>query len=320
MFRTPLVAALLLTAPALAQTDLNLLRPWPEDGGYSSITAQTLLFADSDTDNPGPNGGDADFDLNIYQLSGRVRLDTSLEHAPALGFRLKYLDLNTNDAALPERLVDQAVAVGLPLGEWEGWEFGLIAGLGYAGDTPFDDADAIYGLATVSARTQLDEKSSLTLLLRYDGNSNIFPDVPLPGIAYARTANEQLSYTVGVPVSTINWTPDDKLTIRVAYLLIDTFIVGVDYELTEDWTLFALFDSSTDAFKLETQDHDRLFFTQRRVEGGARWQPLPQVELIAAAGFAFSQEFNVGFDARDLDEVAEVEDTPYLRLGLRVEY
>ena len=49
-------------------------------------------------------------------------------------------------------------------------------------------------------------------------------------------------------------------------------------------------------------------------------QPTEAIGLFATVGYAFGQEFNVGFDARNLDEVRKVSDEGFVRGGVDVKF
>lgn len=323
MINRSLLASLWIAPAALGQVNLGLLAPWPQDARVQPAAQGAWQF-DSETDND-----DADFQLSIYEAYGRARLGpgTIEEGSPAVGFRVKYLDLDSDDPALPPRLVDQAIGVGTGLGEREllgrTWRLGATLGVGYAGNNPFADFDAVYVVANLLARTDLNDKTELRVGLNFDGNRAIFPDLPLPTVVLTRRESERFSWNVGFPFLGFIWKPDDKLTIRGRYLFPDDGELLAEYALSDHWTLFGGYDSTIDAFRIDGDDHDRLFFRQRRVEAGVRWSPLADerrasLALELAGGYAFDQRFETGWDVRDLDDVAEVDAAPFVRASLMV--
>ena len=58
---------------------------------------------------------------------------------------------------------------------------GFTAGGGFAGDNAFTDGSAFYGLANVTAIHSLGDDRGYMLILDYNGNRSIFPDIPRPG-------------------------------------------------------------------------------------------------------------------------------------------
>ena len=118
------------------------------------------------------------------------------------------------------------------------------------------------------------------------------------------------------------WKPIPPLTIDAKYVFPDDAQVRVDYEVITDFGLFASYLARQDAFHNDAfaNNHDRLLFQQRRIEGGVRWTPWKEASLVAAIGYAFSQEFNIGWDTRDQERVAKPSDEPYLRVGFEFRY
>src|SRR5688572_29219764 len=253
----------LFTASALAQTGADLLiRPFAEDVRYE-IEATGYPIFDGHTDNAG-----ADYDLTLYEVRGRSKEDEP-RHVPRFGFDFAHLDVGGNDPALPERLTDVSAAVAFRVPTAYGFKGGIAIGGGYAGDGPFGDPHAFYGKATIGLSKTLDEFSDLGIGLEYDGNRTIFPDVPLPGFAYRRKVDTTLILVLGVPVTSIEWKPDDRFTLLLEYLLVDRFDVRVDYRVVGGLNVFASLDQRRLAFEMdELPNHDRLLFEQRRAPAG----------------------------------------------------
>ncbi len=258
-----------------------------------------------------------DVDLTRIVTYGRARLDTENPGSPAFGWLHDHTTIGGDDPLLPERLVSTAAAVGKSFGDYGGWAVGGSVGAGFAGDLPFADEDAWFGVASVYGRKQLDERSFLTLVLDYDGSRAVLPDVPLPGIQYTVVESQSLRYSVGVPFSTLHYRPDDRWTFDLQYALPLGGRATVDYKISERWTAFGTYTSSTRGYHIDGDDeHRRLFLKQDRLEAGVRFSPHLGWQWTAAAGWAFNQEFTRGFDIRHDDRVRELDDAAYVRLGL----
>ncbi len=273
-------------------------------------------------DSAGVEDTDSDVGLTWYEGAGRADLSSVHERGAAVGFGLDYLDFDVDaDSGLASELTRQSIGIGAWLGEWAGWEIGLTAGAGYAGDEPYNDADAWYAHANLLARYRIDQQSRWLLSLNYDGSRSIFPDIPLPGVAYQRRVDDTLSYTVGIPFSTLYWRPTRQFWINATYAVPFDGSVWANFAIVEELRLFAGYESHLLAFHTEGQrDTDRTFFEQRRIEGGVRWAPTHHAEFVVAGGLAFDQEISRGFDARDLTDEIELDDEPYIRAGVKVKF
>ena len=312
---TALLASLLLFhAQAVAQTGAELLiRPFAEGENFE-FDASAMFQAESEDDFGG------DFQMNMYEASGRAR-EVREQSIPRIGFDLAYLDIES-DIGLPERLTDQALGIGLALPDLYGFRGGFTVGVGYAGERPYGDANAWYGKATIAMGKKLDENTDLGVFLDYDGNRTFLPDVPLPGFAYRKRVEDRLILVAGVPLSSLEWTPDDRWKFEVFWTLVEAFDVRVTYTLTEGLNLFANYDTSSRAFHVDELEgeNERLLFAERRAELGVQWEPRDDVRLSIAGGMTFKQEFSTGWDLRESDEITDIGDEPYVRAGFEMRF
>jgi hypothetical protein len=303
------VVSLAATTAALAQTGpALLLKPLLSEDENVESRGGALFFGSADA-------GSADFDMSAFELSGRFR-ERRENFIPRIGWDLTHYKFESDTPVLDQNLTDTSVAIGLEVGRFSGWRSGLTVGIGYAGNAPFGESDAYYGKATLLLGKQLDKRTDLGLVIDYNGNRAAFPDIPIPGIAYRHEFDPKLSYTIGVPLSSVTWRPDRPIMVEVTWQMVDRVDARFEYELSLVWILFMNFELREEAFTVDgIGDHDRLLFQQRRAELGIRWHPWEHTSFLLAGGYAFNQEFSIGYDQNDSDEVADVSDEPYLRLG-----
>jgi hypothetical protein len=324
-----LIASALITlgicGSALAQTGPALLvDPFPKEQLIDTSASYLMLDAGH------AKGSDDSARLSFYESTGRIRVVPGSLISPRVGWDFEYIDIDTsatadsNVDAIPGRLIDHSVGVAFPVAKVEEWIFGAALGLGYAGASPYGEGHAWYGKATAVAFRQLSKKDALVLVLDYDGNRTLCPDVPLPGVAYLRQVNDKLSFILGLPLSSVSWKPFRNFSAELGWLPIESFHAAIGYEVVPHWTVFGSLDHHTAAFFIDgIGDNDRLMFQQRRAEAGVRWGPLPKREsfaLTASVGYAWHQEFSVGFDFRKTDEVADFSDEPYMRFGFELRF
>jgi hypothetical protein len=316
-FLACLILAVLMTcSTALAQTGPDLLlRPFPRER-TAEASGSAVFLGEGETDN-----ADADFRLSLYESSGRARIFPKERADPRVGYDLLYLDVDTDDPALPDWLIDHSFAFGMGVLDVHGWLGGLTVGVGYAGDEVYDDANAWYYMATFAIGREIDETSQIGIAIDYNGNRSIYPDVPLPGFQYRKRIDSKLVLGVGFPVTTVEWKPIEKLTFDLDFSIPDWLDARVDYQVIKQIGVFAELTRRIDAFAVEGLPGERrLIFEQKRAEVGVRWEPVENASLIVAGGYAFDQEFNVGFDTRHAPNVAEPSDEPYVRVGFEVRY
>ncbi len=293
-----------------------LANPWPAERAVD-FAIDAWGQSEGDTDQTG-----MDVRLSRYQAAGRWRLDPSDSLSPTAAISGHRLDIHSSDPMLPQRLVDVSFAGSMVFDVDQDTTLQVILGGGYAGDNAFGDGSAYYALADLIATRRLGDGRGYKLILDYNGNRTIFPDIPLPGFIYYDRLDDQTTYTLGFPSSSITWKPDDRTTLRATYFLPTTVNGIIEYQLAEPWSLYGSFESSLNAYKVDSDSSNRrLMFAQRRIEGGVVWRgrqgdSFPGIEVRAAVGYAFDQEFTRGFDVRDEDTVRDISDEPYIRCAV----
>jgi hypothetical protein len=260
---------------------------------------------------------DESFALSQYQSQGRVRLTDQYKVNPVIGYDALLLDLKTSNETVPRNLSDVSIGFATPFKQFDnGWYLAGSVGLGFAGDELFNYSEGYYGKATFIVGKEFDERTSLLVALSYDGNRTAYPDIPLPAIAFTKIIHSTLELGLGIPYTTVRYRPTDRWLFE-ATVSIDDISGRVEYDLTEHVRLFAAAESIGRAFRLdELENNDRLLFEQRRAEVGVLLSPTKYVGITVAAGYAFSQEFSVGFDSRDTDLAYKFSDEAYGRVGL----
>ena len=310
------LSGLIFVVGAHAQVGSALVAvPWQPGRTFDS----TSYFYGLETSSEG-----TDFDTNLTKgvTFGRARFDGQNPAAMSVGWLYEHTDIDTDDPLLPDRLVSAAGAVGFSLGPIvPGWEIGASVGAGFAGDQPFSDEDAWYGVGSLYARHMIDQQHFVTLILDYDGSRSIWPDIPLPGIQYTVLQSRSLRYSVGLPFSTLYYQPDEHWTIDIQYIIPVAGRANIEYAFNDRWTAFGSYASSTRGYHLDGDDENRrLFFSQQRLETGVRYTMQRGVEWTLAGGWDFDQEFTRGWDTRNDEDVRELDDAPFVRVGLKVAF
>lgn len=310
-----LVLASLLPSAALAQVGSALIAvPW-QPGKSVSATNYFIGFG-SESD-----GAGFDTDLARGVSFGRVRLDKQDPNAVSFGWLYDHTVIDSSDPLLPERLVSAAFAAGFGLGDIGDWNLKLSAGGGTSSNHIITDENSWYGVGSLVATKPLDRRSSLSLILDYDGSRSIWPDIPLPGFQYNVFESQALRYSLGVPFSTLYYQPDDRWTFDLRYIVPIGGSANISFRISDQWSAYTSYSSTTRGYHLEGESNDeRFFFHQDRAELGLRYSPAPGWTWVFAGGWAFDQEFTRGFDTRDDDLVRELDDTAFLRLGLNFSF
>ncbi|MFA7236356.1 MAG: hypothetical protein WC058_05785 [Phycisphaeraceae bacterium] len=305
------VMGLLIGSTARAQTDATLwVTPWLENS-HADVSGQAMIFNQGHTDANGK------FGLGIYQSQGRARIDPANADSPVFGYDVTYLDIDSNDPRLPERLTNQRLAAGAHLGELDKWNFALVGGIGFASSNAYHDGQAWYGFGTLIATYDDSPTTSWTVALNYDGNRSVLPDIPLPGVAWTNRTNPKLTYSLGIPSSWVFWKPCEQFTLAANYAIPYTVNLTATVPIVKEVRLYAGFYNSLQAFHPDdSRGGDRIFFQQRRAEAGVTWVPCENFDLTVAGGWAFDQHFSRGYQTLNPHDQFDVSDEPYLRVKL----
>jgi len=259
--------------------------------------------------------------MRLYYESDRYRFDPADENSPSIGFGYVGADLITDHPMLPERFIDHTFTVGFHVGEYEGWKVDAVGGVGYAGDAPYNDANAWYALGNLAFSKKAGEKSAYMIVLNYDGNRTFLPDTPLPAMLYTDWSDPNLVYTLGVPFSKVMWRPSERVMWRAKWSMLYNFNITASYFLTREMELYAGYYSNNRAITQSGgRENRRLFFEMERVESGLSWKLSEHAKIVLAGGYAMDQEFNTGWDSRDVDRVTAIEDTSYYRIGVDLNF
>ncbi|QOV92217.1 hypothetical protein [Humisphaera borealis] len=311
------------SANTLAQTGPELLlAPFPKE---LKLDANAYVgFRDTGHD----KATDADFRLDIFETQGRFRLNPGDVASPRIGYSFSYLNIDSSIAGMPEHLVNQSIGFAMPIAQQDGWIVGFSVAAGYAGDSFFGDGDAFYGKAAIGVFKQLSPTDTIAIAIDYNGNRTFRPDLPLPGFAYIKRVDERLLLTLGIPVTSIEWQPIDKLRVQFGYLLVDNVTARVGYEVFSGFEVFGLAAQRSGAFFLDGLDgnKERLLLQERNAEIGVTYHRKsshidePDIELTAAIGYSWNTEFSTGWDQSDSELLADVSDEPYIRFALDVRF
>lgn len=314
-----------LASLASAQTGADLLLGNFDEGTNAFVRGDAYFL------NSGRTNHDAGAKLDLYNAQGRFKLDLDTlipgvnRTQPRAGYEFTHISTGSNDPALPDQLTDVSVAVGLGIAKSDKWIAGVSFGVGYAGANTFGDGNAYYGKADLAIGYTINEKERFGVVLDYDGNRTFLPDVPLPGFVYSRIVSDEITIKVGFPYTELEYRPSEKVTINLRYVIPDGGEADVEYAVTPEFRVYGGFSQQNEAFHDNRFDDpsDRILFRQSRVELGLRGRKETfgkDLSFTVAGGYAFSTEFETGWDSRDTENLADISDEPYLRVGFELKF
>ena len=333
--RAMLASVLLAAAAPVARAQLApalSLDPFPQGQFFSSTDKFTLALK-----RPLTNAPDTQTSMFIWDSYGRIRLqraparETLLDElaAPAIGYRVLDIELNPTTDRLPSALNDIALTGAIPAGPLGPGRLAFVAGAGYAGNSPFNDQQATYGIGhALYALPVGDHGTALLLSLDYNGHGSFLPDVPLPGIAFDTrrfdaAGNPNFWLHAGFPYTHLTWQPevlDGRLSLDLRYTFPETAQARVELRVGGGISLFAAYENFLEGFRLDSASPGstgRLFLQLRRAEIGVRVIHGKLVDGDLGIGYAFNQNLSTGYDARELTSQWLIPDKPFLTFALR---
>ena len=302
---------------ALAQTSSALLlNAMPKDRRIDAEVSYSQFFKTEDEQ------GDH-IDLKRIDVEGRFRLVPDFKADPRIGFRVNYVDIDSDSQVLPSQFVDTAFALGTGIAEFDnGFVAGITVGAGYASAGAFNDGNAFYGLGTLIVGKEYDKDTSFGFVLDFDGNRSILPDVPLPGFQYRTRIDTHLTLGAGFPFTAVTWEPDDKFRLELQWSIPQSFRIDADYKLTQRLSVFGALRDRTTAYHWNelANTHDRVFLNQKTAELGVRYTADDAVSVVLSGGYAWGQDLRVGWDTRDTEELVQFGDRPFLRGAVEIRW
>lgn len=207
---------------------------------------------------------------------------------------------------------------------WDsGMELGVSLTLGSSSDEPFASGDELEVIGNAFLRVPAGERDAWMFYLNYASNREFAPHVPLPGVGYAWNPDDALRALVGLPLNTVYWEPLEGLTLEGLYFVPRTVNAEVGYRVVDPIKVYAGFSWDNDRYYRSGRgdDDDRLFYYEKRVTMGVRWEINRNWWVDLAGGFAWDRFFFEGEDYGDRgDHRVDIQDGPFVRLevGLRL--
>lgn len=312
--------AVALLPPAGAQTGPSIvIKPWLEEPHWADTFDDILVFGKTETVEAGE-----DARVFYWDSRGRIKFDKA-DGDPAygvLGYKVITLDNSSANDVVSGQLNDIALSTPVRLPELiEGWRIDLIGGAGTANDGHFDGRSSWYGIGALDASAPLGGSGRLHVGVEYDGNRALWPDLPLPYVAWCDAAGGRLRYTVGLPESALWWKPVGGFIIDLKYLFPAKADAVAEYELfagsafLRGVRLFALYSRAVEGYfmaepnrrRLDLGRERRFFHELDRVGAGVRLITTI-LDISLGVGYSFNHRFKTGWDLRELETYRELED------------
>ncbi len=263
---------------------------------------RTTIYADGTVEGQGTG-------FLVTQQDGKLSFPVSQDHQNELSFQMGVHTQNINtNAVLPD------AGVGFPKSLWDvragftqrrmfenRWLGVVSVSLGSPSDEPFASADEISGQATAFLRVPHGIRNAWVFFLNYSNDREFLNGLPLPGVSYQYEPSGKAKVLFGIPITSAEWKPVGNVKLRLTYLLLRTVHAGAEVRMFRRLTWRADFFWWSRRYRRanRTRDDDRLFYNEKKVEGGVRVSLGNSVWVDFSGGFAFDRFY---FEGEDYDD------------------
>lgn len=250
--------------------------------------------------------------IMFHELSGFVPIvqNETFEWAMTGGLDAMHLDgdiiLPDTREKLPTHWYNPKIGTMVRYKLENDWILGGTLEFGSPSDEPYGSWEEIYVNASLFATVPWTETMSWLFAINYNSNRPFCQHVPLPGVAWSYRPDRTLHVVLGAPFSMVTYRPVwlDGLELSASYLLPRGMHAKAGYDIIENLQVYITFDWDEELFlRADRQDRDdRLFYSEKKVKLGARWQFHEHAFVDGYVGYGFDRRFFEGEDWHDRDQ------------------
>ena len=199
------------------------------------------------------------------------------------------------------------------------WIVGGDAVIGSPSDRPFGSIDVMSFQGDAFVRIPWKTSFAWVFVLSYSNFREFAPDYPLPGLMFSYDAGPHFQLLVGVPSTSLRWTPTSDLELNVSYFIVRRVRAQIGYRIWGPLWLTAGFEWDNQRFFRydRTDDDARLTYYEKRATAGVRWDITRTVFLEASGGYTFDRFWFEGQSYNDRDQNrVNIESGPVILLRL----
>lgn len=274
-------------------------------------------------------GQPTDFGLIEHSFSvSAVPVYQNARNEVAVSGEVEFQDIDTRarlddtGKRLPTELWDVAFGGSYRHKFDNGWIGALGLTITSPSDEPFASEDEILPRAVGMLRVPHKERNAIILSLFYLRYEEFLGGVPVPGLAYQYVPSDRFNAVVGVPFTSVEYKPLEKLTLEAQYFPVREVRTRATYELFRPLRLFAGFDADNYSYFLADRlfKRERLFYYELRGMAGARFD-LRHVGFQVRGGYAFNRFYFEGDEYQDRrDNRLDVDPSPFVAAGVAVRF
>jgi len=248
-------------------------------------------------------------DLKLFRHRGflNVPLSQSPDHEWSLSASAGLEDTSTT-AVLPDTLESFPGSLwNLRAGSTyrhrldNAWIAGGAVSVGSPSDKPFHGFDETELQASLFLRIPHKQDNAWLFLIHFSNNREFLNYVPLPGVGYSFRPSRDFHAMVGVPFAWIQYAPFENVVLNASYFPLRHVNTRLNVRILPKTWIFGGFQWTGNRYlRADRQDTDhRLFYYEKRAEGGFRLDLAERVRLFLSGGYAFDRFYFEGKDYGD---------------------
>ena len=165
---------------------------------------------------------------------------------------------------------------------------------GSASDKPFsqtrNDSAAGTGLWIIPDG----DRNAWILGLQASTNSQVLYNIPIPGVAYLYSPNDDFQAILGFPYTALNYRIQDDFQVQLLYMFLTTVHTRLSYQPSTKWQTYIGFDWMNENYALANRidSGERFFYYEKRAIAGWQWWWTKHFAGEIAGGYAFDRYFD----------------------------
>jgi hypothetical protein len=268
--------------------------------------------------------------MKEHRLTLFVPVYQSSRDEITIGGRVTFQDIDTQarlpdlDVPFPEPLWDISGTIAMRHKFDNGWIGAVGMSAGTATDEPFKSWDDVYVRTLAMLRIPRGERDAWILSVLYASDQELFglKYIPIPGIAYFWNYSERFRAVVGVPFSSIEVKPFEKLKLEAQYFPFWTIRTFATWEIFRPLRAYIGWDFDSDHWVRHGRGDpdDRIYYYEKRATIGARFD-LRHFGVEVFGGYAFDRFYFEGEGYSDrYENRIDVRDSPFFVGRLHVRF
>ncbi len=178
----------------------------------------------------------------------------------------------------------------------------LSVAFGSASDRPFaSDHEMVADITWATGGFASGQEDSLVFFFNWQNNRDFLNAMPIPGLIYRHKHLDSLTLVAGFPYESIAWRPCERVELSASYVFPQSVYTEAAFLAAPNLRLHAGFEWTNQRYYLHDRHdvRDRLWYDEKRLTAGLRWNLNEHVYLDVGGGWAFDRSWWEGRTLQD---------------------